>query len=317
MSYSGNGAMLGGFFADISKQNAAEALAEATIDHIDNAVFRDMYMDTMNEALDHGVDYLNKFDEDSDYLKENLEDAILGIGDVDDMDFSDVEEACADCEPAIQNCISKVPEGNPADAGTYFSLVNKVNAEGDPEARKAIKEQMDLIEAIIPDTIIVAEDATAPIKNELNFSNNREKCPEHYNPRKKNGVTNSDGNHIVQPEVYSDEVTKEALELDDVLEDDYFEVDEGFNETLAQLQAQRNNPDVSTPQGRLAAKVASAQSDYPKFQNNVNSGMDINKARADWSKNINSTNKVMAGFQAASNSSSNNQTPPANTNPKP
>ena len=45
MAYNG---ALRGFFDEISRQDSTEALIEATIDQIDNAIFRDMYIGIMN-----------------------------------------------------------------------------------------------------------------------------------------------------------------------------------------------------------------------------------------------------------------------------
>ena len=230
MSYTGNGYMLGGFFDGISSQNSAEALAEAMIDQIDNAVFRDTYMDTMNEALDNGVDYLDRYDEEGNYAKESIEDAIIGLGaDIDDIDIDpgyatesyapesdEYEYAMEGTDCALQNCIDKLPDGDPSEAGTYFSLVNKVNAEGDPEARDAIKEQLDMISVYVPDTDIVTEDASTA-DNEFEFSNGRDKKDA---PATKQ-VTNKDGNVLVQGE---DSVNEEGFVADEemlALEDLY------------------------------------------------------------------------------------------------
>jgi hypothetical protein len=342
MSYTGNGYMLGGFFDHISGQDAAEALAEATIDHIDNAVFRDMYMDTINEALDNGVDYLDKYDE-GNYLKENLEDAMLGLGtDVADMDLgvtpgSYVPEAYASewdgtttyddeydsCyEAGIEKCIDALPDGDPAEAGTYFSLVNRVNAEGDPEARAAIKEQLDMVSAFIPDTEIVAEDATAPITNQLNFSNCRDKCPEHYNKRTQKTV-NSSGNAITQPEVFIDQETdalRENYGVDEVANlEDFFPLS-SVHETadgdkyanmlpgdrlkakMAAFQAERDakGPDLSTSKGRIQANVQTSQQLYKDFQNKAAADPNnTNKYRSEWQKSALQNTAIHSGIDSA------------------
>ena len=290
MSYNGKGYMLGGFFDGIGNQDAAEALAEATIDHIDNAAFRDMYMDTMNEALTNGIDYLEKYDEEGNYVKENLDDALLEMGADPDLDLNgpepgptsesadewendavDVDEY-GDCEEAsIREAIRKLPDGDPAEAGTYFSLVNRVNAEEDPEAQKAIKEQLDMVSAYIPDTNIVAEDATAPITNQLNFSNNRDACVDHYNKRTSR-VKTAGGNDLVQPEAYIDQQKQvgeafsgDGYDVNDMAALEDFYAAEGFMDTLKQLQASRAN--VSPEQQRLQQKVAQSQNAYDRFQN--------------------------------------------------
>ena len=228
MSYT-KGSMLGGFFDGIGQQDSAEALTEAIIEHVDNAVFRDMYMDTINEALDKGVGYLESYDEEGMAVKEGIDDAIFEMGaDLTDMDLTveshetdahdpELEYAAEACDEGLKRCIDKLPDGDPADAGTYFSLVNRVNAEEDPEARAAIKEQLDMVSTYIPDTNIVTEDGTAPITNGLRFSNGRDKCPEQYNKPTKS-FTNKDGNEIVQAEKLEEGYTlgDEIMQLEDI-----------------------------------------------------------------------------------------------------
>ena len=60
----------------------------------------------------------------------------------------EIQKECSD--PAIIRAIDLLPESDPRDAGTFFSRTNAVNVECD----RAIKEQYDLIDAIIPDTLI-------------------------------------------------------------------------------------------------------------------------------------------------------------------
>lgn len=324
MSYNGSG-MLSGFFDGISIQSAAEALAEATIDHIDNAAFRDMYMDTMNEALTNGIDYMDRYD-DGNYLKENLEDAMLQVGtDVTDMDlgitpgataesYEDYGDEYAECDEAcIREAIRKLPDGDPADAGTYFNLVNRVGAEADPEARAAIKEQLDMVSAFIPDTNIVSEDATAPITNELNFSNCREKCPEGYNTR-TGRRKNSDGNDIVQPEAYIDQQKQVGEGYTDELVDieDFFcegaspitESPESFKERWTGEGAKQRWQEASSQayQGmsperqRIMQKVQTSQANYNTFQKQASSDPgNIDKYRQEMgAKNLAATQTQIA-----------------------
>ena len=253
MSYT-KGSMLGGFFDGIGQQDSAEALTEAIIEHVDNAVFRDMYMDTIDEALDNGVDYLENYDEEGMAIKEGIDDALFDLG----TDFDDIPEpsytseayepefeyAAEACDEAIQNCIRKLPDGDPADAGTYFSLVNRVNAEDDPEAKAAIKEQLDMVSVYIPDTDIVTEDGTAPVTNGLRFSNGRDKCPEQYNKPTQSFV-NKDGNELVQAEELEEAMT-DIMDLEDIVQ----EMDQSIdNKNQESFDGNKNPFDGKDPSG--------------------------------------------------------------------
>ena len=67
-------------------------------------------------------------------------------------DFMMEGQGCEGCctDPVIVKAIDLLPESDPRDAGTFFSRTNAVSAE----CNAACQEQFDLIDAIIPDTII-------------------------------------------------------------------------------------------------------------------------------------------------------------------
>ena len=91
-----------------------------------------------------------------DHFKNNDSNASNGqtnesYGQLDDfmMEGQNCSSCCTD--PAIVRAIDLLPESDPRDAGTFFSRTNAVNAE---ECGACCQEQFDLIDAIIPDTVI-------------------------------------------------------------------------------------------------------------------------------------------------------------------
>lgn len=147
---------LSGFFGHMKNDEAESALAEATVDQIHNGVFRDNYIDTVNEVMNGTsgdlASALENVEMDTALSSLSLEMALQDI-----VSEGKNCSSCGECDknPAIEKAIDILPETDPTDAGTFFSNTKGISAEEcTAEGARMMQETRDLIGAIIPDTSI-------------------------------------------------------------------------------------------------------------------------------------------------------------------
>lgn len=159
---------LSDFNAIIGAKESAEDFIRMTVEQIDAACFRDMYMNTIEAAYGHDIDPAELHEDLAAFegFGPEISDVTEGL---EDIPFDAVDEGskCSNCgkaagacecgtDPAIEKTINNIPGTDPTDAASFFSMTNKVGP-GDmssPKAVSAIKEQLDYIGAVIPDTVI-------------------------------------------------------------------------------------------------------------------------------------------------------------------
>lgn len=170
----------------IGAKEAAESFIEMTVHQIDSACMRDMYMNTL-EAM------LSPEEKDELFNDAAMEAASIDTDDIDlDIDFeaslNDVDEfgkngSCAQCGKSLEACdcgndpsckktIDSLPSTDPSDAATFFNITGKKTSAGDVESPKAvslIKEQLDYVNAVVPDTFIAYSASTTESANEPAF----------------------------------------------------------------------------------------------------------------------------------------------------
>lgn len=146
---------LSGLFGHMRNEEAESALAEATVDQIHNGVFRDNYIDTVNEVMNGSAGDLASAIENTE-----MDNALSSLS--LEMALQSISEgkncsSCGECDknPAIEKAIDILPESDPTDVGTFFSKTRGISAEEcTAEGARMMQETRDLIGAIIPDTSI-------------------------------------------------------------------------------------------------------------------------------------------------------------------
>ena len=136
-------------FSAMQNRNVEESYHEFALEQIDNALVRDLYMGCIGEAFEgYGEkSSIQENDQLNDFMNEGISTEDL-VNEGENCANCKIDKEC--CDPAIIKAIDLLPESDPRDAGTFFSQTDAVSAE----CNKACQEQFDLIDAIIPDTII-------------------------------------------------------------------------------------------------------------------------------------------------------------------
>jgi hypothetical protein len=152
-------------FTEARAAELADAYSDMVTEQIDNAEFRDMYMETMETTLNGNTHDLGGFE---DPASESLTEL-----DVPDMEGcgscakecgsscggQSCESDLSDFDNDIVKTLCNIPESDPTDAATFFNITGQ---KPSVESMQLAQEMNNLISAVVPDTdIVCASEAMA------------------------------------------------------------------------------------------------------------------------------------------------------------